>query len=166
MCLHLLTQHHLYSPDCASIKHFDAPLILTLSNRLPGYFPSPIHPSSAPFLLSPSATCLCHPLFSPHISLSASPSLSVSLCLYHEKHRFIRPFKYCISVCNTLPLSLSCLSLHLCLSKHLPLCLLLLTCLYHASPLFRSLCQLIRLFITSLSLYIYIYIYLKNKMYF
>lgn len=129
-------------------------------------FPSSLHSSAQLFhithpslLQALSSSSLCYlsvsPSFSHHISLSASPSLSVSLCLYHVKHRFIRPFKYCISVCNTLPLSPSCLSLHLCLSKHLPLCLLLLTCLYHSSPLFRSLCQLIGLFITSLSLFIF-----------
>lgn len=79
------------------------------------------HPSCKALCPSPpSLLYLSVSPISPHISLSASPSLSVSLCLYHVKHHFIHPFKY-LSLWHPSSISLLPLSLYLCLSKHLPL---------------------------------------------
>lgn len=63
-------------------------------------------------------TLVCAAPHSPHISLPESPSLSVSLSLSCETSLYPSPLS--ISGSNTLLLSHFCLSLHICLSKHLP----------------------------------------------
>lgn len=101
---------------------------LPLSIRLHCYYTYPhfsfqtLLPSLLPcFLLSFPCfpfTLVCAAPHSPHISLPESPSLSVSLSLSCETSLYPSPLS--ISGSNTLLLSHSCLSLHICLSKHLP----------------------------------------------
>lgn len=116
MCLPSLSL--LYVPQIMSVlnlkfhSHFPPRSI-----RLSRYF------TSSTSLLEASSSSL--PLL-PFLLLSVSLlSPHISLCLHHRLYLSLSVFimwniAVSISVCNTLPLSPFCLSLHLCLSKHLP----------------------------------------------
>ena len=158
MCLHLLTQHHLYSPDCASIKHFDAPLIL-VSFPSPTVFPVISHhpsiPPLSPFFFLP-LLLVCVTPFSLHISpcrhhrlypsrsvfITRNIALSVPLSTVSQS---VTPFLYLSPAYRSISASLN---IFLCASSSSHVCIMPLLCF---APCVSSSDSLL-----LLSIYIYI----------